>query len=191
MTEGEGKYPDKPWIPADYNETLLVEEILGGKKDLFRLLVERYQQKVHAMGLSFFHNQEDAADFTQDVFIRSYRSLDAFRGQSRFSTWLYRIAYNTAVNSINRRKEYHSLAEEPVTENESPELYILRIAAQEAVRSAVAELPEKFRVCVDLYFFYDCSIKEIGEITGFPENTIKSHVFRGKKLLREKLADEQ
>jgi RNA polymerase sigma-70 factor (ECF subfamily) len=54
----------------------------------------------------------------------------------------------------------------------------------------VAELPERYRVCVDLYFFYDCSIKEIGEITGFPENTIKSHVFRGKKLLREKLVDE-
>ncbi|MDR2701631.1 MAG: sigma-70 family RNA polymerase sigma factor [Spirochaetaceae bacterium] len=191
MTEGEGRYPEKQRIPADFNEPLLVEEILGGRKELFRLLVERYQQKVHAMGLSFFHNQEDAADFTQDVFIRSYRSLATFRGQSRFSTWLYRIAYNTAVNSINRRKEYHSLAEEPVTEDESPELHILRVAAQEAVRSAVAELPEKYRVCVDLYFFYDCSIREIGEITGFPENTIKSHVFRGKKLLREKLADEQ
>jgi RNA polymerase sigma-70 factor (ECF subfamily) len=191
MTEGEGKYPGKQRIPSDFNETLLVEEILGGKKELFRLLVERYQQKVHAMGLSFFHNQEDAADFTQDVFLRSYRSLAAFRGQARLSTWLYRIAYNTAVNNINRRKEYHSLAEEPVTEDESPELHILRIAAQEAVRSAVAELPEKYRVCVDLYFFYDCSIREIGDITGFPENTIKSHVFRGKKLLREKLADER
>jgi len=191
MTEGEGKYPEKPQIPVEFNETLLVEEILGGNKELFRLLVERYQQKVHAMGLSFFHNHEDAADFTQDVFIRSYRSLGAFRGQSRFSTWLYRIAYNTAVNNINRRKEYHSLAEDPITENDSPELYILRAAAQEAVRSAVAELPEKYRVCVDLYFFYDCSIKEIEEITGFPENTIKSHVFRGKKLLREKLAEER
>jgi len=191
MTEEEGKYPDRPQIPDEFNETLLVEEILGGNKELFRLLVERYQQKVHAMGLSFFHNQEDAADFTQDVFIRSYRSLGAFRGQSRLSTWLYRIAYNTAVNNINRRKEYHSLAEEPVTENDNPELHILQIAAQEAVRSAVAELPEKYRICVDLYFFYDCSIKEIEEITGFPENTIKSHVFRGKKLLREKLADER
>jgi RNA polymerase sigma-70 factor (ECF subfamily) len=172
------------------DEILLVEEILNGKKELFRLLVERYQQKVHAMGLSFFHNQEDAADFTQDVFIRSYRSLATFRGQARISTWLYRIAYNTAINSINRRKEYHSLADEPVTEKENPELHILRITAQEAVRSAVAELPEKYRICVDLYFFYDCSIKEIEVITGFPENTIKSHVFRGKKLLRKKLVDE-
>jgi len=190
MTEGNGNDYGKRRIPADVNETLLVEEILAGERELFRLLVERYQQKVHAMGLSFFHNQDDAADFTQDVFLRSYRSLATFRGHARFSTWLYRIAYNTAINNINRRKEYHSLAEEPITE-ESPEHHTLQSAAKEAVRAAVADLPEKYRVCVDLYFFYDCSIKEIERITGFPENTIKSHVFRAKKLLRESLSDEQ
>jgi RNA polymerase sigma-70 factor (ECF subfamily) len=54
----------------------------------------------------------------------------------------------------------------------------------------VAELPEKYRVCVDLYFFYDRSVREIGEITGFPENTVKSHVYRAKKILREKLSGE-
>jgi len=169
-------------------ESLLVEQILSGEKELFRLLIQRYQQKVYAMGISFFHNQEDAADFTQDVFFRSYRSLASFRGHSRFSTWLYRIAYNTAVNGINRRKEFQSLAEDPFT-NEGPEQQTLKNAAAEAVRSAVEELPEKYRICVDLYFFYGSSIKEIEVITGFPENTVKSHVFRAKKLLREKLVD--
>jgi RNA polymerase sigma-70 factor (ECF subfamily) len=191
--ESAPEHPNKTGKPqfAGFfeEETLLVEQILSGEKDLFRLLIQRYQQKVHAMGLSFFHNQDDAADFTQDVFIRSYRSLASFRGHSRFSTWLYRIAYNTAVNGINRRKEYQSLSEEPLTE-EGPEQEALRHDAVQAVRSAVAELPEKYRICVDLYFFYDCSIREIERITGFPENTVKSHVFRAKKLLREKLNDE-
>jgi RNA polymerase sigma-70 factor (ECF subfamily) len=164
----------------------VVEGVLAGDKEMFRLLVQRYQQKVHSMGLSFFHNQDDADDFTQDVFIRSYRSLDTFRGQARFSTWLYRIAYNTAINSINRRKDYHSLAEEPITE-EGPEQHALENAAKEAVRFAVADLPEKYRICVDLCFFYGCSVKEITVITGFPENTVKSHVFRAKKILRETL----
>jgi RNA polymerase sigma-70 factor (ECF subfamily) len=168
-------------------ESLLVEQILSGEKELFRLLIQRYQQKIHAMGVSFFCNEEDAADFTQDVFIRCYKCLASFCGYSRFSTWLYRIAYNTAVNRINRRKEYHSLAEDPVSED-SPEQQTLRLAAAEAVRMAVAELPEKYRICVDLFFFYDCSIKEIEVITGFPENTVKSHIFRAKKLLREKLS---
>ena len=170
-------------------ESLLVEQILAGEKELFRLLVQQYQQKVHAMGMSFFHNEEDASDFTQDVFIRCYRNLSSFRGCSQFSTWLYRIAYNAAINGINRRKEYQSLAEEPLSEV-SPEQQVLRSAAAEAVRLAVAELPEKYRICVDLYFFYDCAIKEIEVITGFPENTVKSHVFRAKKLLREKLSDD-
>jgi RNA polymerase sigma-70 factor (ECF subfamily) len=172
----------------ELDETLLVDQIVSGQKDLFRLLVNRYQEKVHAMGLSFFHNPEDAADFVQDVFIKAYRSLASFKSRSRFSTWLYRIGYNTGINGLNRRREYHSLAEDPVSA-EDPELQVLERAARQAVKDAVAELPEKYRVCIDLYFFYGCSIKEVEEITGFPENTVKSHVFRAKKLLRENLAE--
>jgi RNA polymerase sigma-70 factor (ECF subfamily) len=168
------------------DEAILVDQILSGQKDLFRLFIDYYQRQVHAMGISFFRNAEDAADFTQEVFIKAYRNLASFRGRSRFSTWLYRIAYNTAVNGINRRREYQSLAEEPLVED-GPEQQALRRAAQQAVKDAVAELPEKCRICVDLFFFYDCSVREIGEITGLPGNTIKSHVFRAKKLLREKL----
>jgi RNA polymerase sigma-70 factor (ECF subfamily) len=169
------------------DEPFLISQIVEGHKEIFRLLVKRYQQAVHSIGLSFFRNAEDAADFTQDVFLKAYRSLASFRGKARFSTWLYRIAYNTAVNGITRRKEYRSLAEEaPGTEN-TPEQQVLRMAVKDAVMQAVRELPEKYRVCVDLFFFYDRSVREIRVITGFPENTIKSHVFRAKKLLREKL----
>ena len=176
------------FFQGDDDDRLVVSQIICGQKELFRLLVKRHEQAVYGMGMSFFRNSEDAADFTQDVFIRAYKSLASFRGHARFSTWLYRIAYNAAINGINRRKEYHSLVEDPLTED-GPEHRILRIAAAQAVRSAVEELPEKYRICVDLYFFYDCSIKEIEVITGFPENTVKSHVFRAKKLLREKLSD--
>jgi RNA polymerase sigma-70 factor (ECF subfamily) len=173
---------------AELDESLLVSQIAAGEQDLFRLLVSRYQREVHAMGLSFFHNREDAADFTQDVFIKAYGNLGRFRGSARFSTWLYRIAYNTAVNGITRRKEYRSLAEEDAPRDErTPEGLTIREAARTAVQNAVAELPEKYRICVDLFFFYDRSLREIGEITGIPENTVKSHVFRAKKLLRKEL----
>jgi RNA polymerase sigma-70 factor (ECF subfamily) len=172
------------------DETLLIGQIVSGQKELFRLLVHRYQQAVHSIGLSFFRNVEDTADFVQDVFLKAFRNLASFQGKSRFSTWLYRIAYNTAVNGVTRRKEYRSLAgdDEPETEN-TPEEQVLKAAAKDAVREAVRELPEKYRICVDLFFFYDRSVKEIGVITGLPENTIKSHVFRAKKLLRKKLGD--
>ena len=141
------------------------------------------------MGMSFFRNAEDASDFTQEVFLKTFRNLSRFEGRSRFSTWLYKIAYNTAINSITRKKEYHSLVEdETVSDNDTPERGVLRGLARDAVLEAITELPERFRVCVDLFFFYDRSYQEIEAITGYPVNTIKSHVFRAKKILREKLS---
>jgi RNA polymerase sigma-70 factor (ECF subfamily) len=174
--------------PEPLEDDFLVTQIVSGQKERFRFLVRKYERVIYGMGISFFHNADDAADFTQDVFLKAYRNLANFEGRSRFSTWLYRIAYNTAVNSVNRRREYQSLVEEEqVIDGDTPERNLLRNASRDAVREAVAELPERFRICVDLFFFYERSYQEIEAITGFPVNTIKSHVFRAKKLLRDRL----
>jgi RNA polymerase sigma-70 factor (ECF subfamily) len=172
------------------DDQMIVAQIVSGQKELFRLLINRHEQAVYGMGLSFFRNADDASDFTQDVFLKVFRNLSRFEGRSRFSTWLYKIAYNTAVNGVTRQKEYHSLAEdEPVSEKDTPERNTLRALVRKAVSEAVGDLPDRYRVCVDLFFFYDRSYQEIEAITGYPVNTIKSHVFRAKKLLREKLED--
>ncbi|MDR1904508.1 MAG: sigma-70 family RNA polymerase sigma factor [Treponema sp.] len=172
------------------DDRMIVELIVSGQKELFRLLINRYEQAVYGMGNGFFHNPEDISDFTQEVFLKVFRNLARFEGRSRFSTWLYKIAYNTAVNSVTRKKDYRSLAEdEAAAEEDSPERKLLRETARQAVMEAVSMLPERYRICVDLFFFYDRSYQEIEAITGFPVNTIKSHVFRAKKILREKLGD--
>jgi RNA polymerase sigma-70 factor (ECF subfamily) len=178
-------------VDSGFNDQLVVRQVVTEQKDLFRLLVRRHEKAVYGMGMSFFRNAEDASDFTQDVFLKAYRNLSSFEGRSRFSTWLYKIAYNTAVNEVNRRKEYHSLTEDDTnslfsTDN-NPERAALRNAARDAIKAAITELPERFRLCIDLFFFYDRSYNEIEVITGIPVNTIKSHVFRAKGLLREKL----
>ncbi|MCL2190934.1 MAG: sigma-70 family RNA polymerase sigma factor [Treponema sp.] len=177
----------------DYSDRLIVDQILSGQKDLFRLLVRRYERSVYGMGMGFFRNAEDARDFAQEVFLKVYRNLSAFEGRSRFSTWLYKIAYNTALNGVNRRKEYRSLAEGSdeieASGDDTPEQILLRKAAKEAVLASLRELPERYRICIDMFFFYELSYQEIEVITGFPVNTIKSHVFRAKKLLRGKLED--
>ncbi|MDR3129980.1 MAG: sigma-70 family RNA polymerase sigma factor [Treponema sp.] len=176
--------------PSNGDDHLIVAQIVSGKKEKFRILLRRHERAVYGMGLSFFHNAEDALDFTQDVFLKAFKNLSRFEGRSRFSTWLYRIAYNTAVNGVNRRREYRSLAEEnSEADMDTPERKALREAARGAVLEAVRELPERYRSCVDLFFFYDRSYQEIEAITGFPLNTIKSHVFRAKKLLKDKLED--
>ena len=173
-----------------FSDQLIVDLTVAGQKDLFRLLVRRYERAVYGMGLSFFRNEEDASDFSQEVFLKVFRNLSRFERRSRFSTWLYRIAYNTAVNGVNRRKEYRSLAEweAEADDGNSPENVLIRNAARDAVLVSMRELPERYRACIDLFFFYGLSYREIEEITGFPVNTIKSHVFRAKKLLRERLA---
>ena len=177
----------------DLDDQMIVAEVVSGQKELFRLLVNRHEKKVYAMGLSFFRNTDDASDFTQEVFLKVYRNLSSFEGRSRFSTWLYAIAYNTAVNNVARKpdSQYTSLAdaEDITVDADTPERQSLRQALRASVREAVWDLPERYRVCVDLFFFYERTYQEIESITGYPVNTIKSHVFRAKKLLREKLAD--
>ncbi|MDR1072123.1 MAG: sigma-70 family RNA polymerase sigma factor [Treponema sp.] len=173
-----------------FDEALLVAEIVSGKKDLFRFLVTRYERHVYGMGMSFLRNEDDALDFTQEVFLKVFKGLTNFEGRSRFSTWLYKVAYNTAINSAHRKKEFHSLAEdEQAGDFDTPEQGAMRLLAKSAVREAVQSLPDRYRICIDLFFFYDRSYNEIEAITGFPVNTIKSHVFRAKKVLREKLRD--
>jgi RNA polymerase sigma-70 factor, ECF subfamily len=174
---------------GDDEDRIIAAQIISGQKELFRLLIKKHERAVYGMGMSFFHNSEDASDFTQEVFLKVFSNLSRFEGRARFSTWLYKIAYNTAINSVTRMKEYQSLVEDEIAgDNDTPEREFLKNLARDAVLEAVIDLPKRYRVCVDLFFFYDRSYEEIEVITGYPVNTVKSHVFRAKKILREKLA---
>ncbi|AEE15966.1 sigma-70 family RNA polymerase sigma factor [Treponema brennaborense] len=172
-------------------DIFLARAAAAGNSAAFAELVALYRRRVAALGMSFFKNQSDTEDFVQDVFIKAYTKLATFRGDSLFSTWLTRIAYNTAVNSIKRRKEYLPIADENALFDLdwTPEERQLRRITVEAVREAMAELPKRFAMCLDMYFFYDMAYSEICEVIGLPMNTVKSHIFRAKKILREKLAD--
>lgn len=177
-------------------EDLSDEEILGlildGDTEAFSLLVRRHRGRVYRLGYSFFHDPDEAEDFTQDVFVKAYLALGSFKGRAKFSTWLLRIAYNTAINKKTRRREVLPLDPDyeipggPATE----ELHLAAETAR-AVREAMAELPPRQALCIELFFYYDLKYSEISEITGFPVNTIKSHVFRAKRHLRERLGAEK
>jgi RNA polymerase sigma-70 factor (ECF subfamily) len=169
----------------------LVKRVLDGDNLAFAQLISLYERKIRAMGYSFFKNTTDTDDFVQDVFLRIYTNLSSFRGDSQFSTWLIRVAYNTAINAKNRRKEYCSLAEnfDMIDPDYGPEETQLRKFTALAVHEAIKELPENYSISLDMYFFYDFSYNEISVITGLPVNTVKSNVFRAKKLLKLKLED--
>ena len=134
-------------------------------------------------------NADMADDIAQEALVRAYVASGSFKGLSSFRTWLFRIAYTTAVNSIKRRKEYLPLADETLLwdRDYTPEELQIRRLTIETVRDSIKELPQRFALCLDMYFFYDMAYGEICEVTGLPLNTVKSHIFRAKKLLKEKL----
>ena len=175
----------------EISDKTLISLIQKGNTNAFGLLVSKYQLRVKSLGKSFFRNETDAEDFVQDVFLKVYTSLDSFRGDAQFSTWLMRIAYNTAINSVKRAKEYLPLNDGFEIEDSSlnPEERQLKKLTVQAVRETLKEIPEKFAVCLDLYFFYDFSYTDISEMLDLPINTVKSHIFRAKKLMKAKLED--
>ncbi len=166
----------------------IVALVLRGETALFRELVVRHQGRVHFTGMRFFRNEDDARDFTQEVFVKAYTALGSFRGESKFGSWLLRIAFNHAVNQKRTARETAGIESDRLASAyPGPEAQSLRAEVMEAISSALASLPEKYRICIDFFFFLGLSYGEIGDITGFPVNTIKSHVFRAKQMLRDAL----
>ncbi len=176
-------------IITERRDASLIKTSLAGDSKSFARLMSFYKRRIHAIGISFFKNETDAEDFMQEVFIKVYTKLETFRGESSFSTWITAIAYTTAINAKNRRKEYLPLAnEEEIKDLDySPEKKEIRRITAMSIREAIKELPETAAQCIELYFFYEQSHAEISRITGLPINTIKSHIFRAKKILKEKL----
>lgn len=170
----------------------LIRQSVAGNKDAFAKLMTLYKVRIFNFGKTFFHNDADSEDFVQDVFMKVFTHLDTFQGNSMFSTWLMKIAYTTAINSVNRKKETSTIADETIIPDNAgitPEEMQIRKITKIAIQEAISELPEKYATCVEMYFYYDIPYQEISEITEFPVNTIKSHIFRAKKLLKNKLED--
>ena len=155
----------------------------------FAELVRRHQGKVRGLLLRLCSNRTLADDLSQEVFLRAYRGLVGFEGRSRFSTWLYRIAYNVYLNHRTRTRELVEL----------PRGYERRVATADPVsgpgrhdlrkdlEAAIETLPERYRAVVVLYYLEEVSYPEIAEILGVPLGTVKTHLHRAKKLLRERM----
>mgnify|MGYP001174289795 FL=1 len=170
----------------------IIARVLDGDADAFGALVRRYQRRILRHGYGFFKDADEAEDFAQDVFVKAYVGLAGFKGRSSFSTWLTRIAYNAGINAKRKAGRYEPLDSEPVDSRTlSPEDAHIRAETAEALRAAMAALPEKYAVCLDLYFREGMRYEDISASTGFPVNTIKSHVFRAKRDLRKALGAEE
>lgn len=173
---------------SDLGDAELIRKVIEGERECFAVLVARYQRQVLALGMSFFRDAVEAEDFSQEVFLRAYRKLGSFEGRSKFSTWLLRIGYNLGINSLSRGRRTESLPDGfEAPDWVTPEDERIAAEARDEVNRAVAELPPEAAVCVEMSFYQGLSYAEVSDATGMPVNTIKSHVFRAKKRLRERL----
>jgi RNA polymerase sigma-70 factor (ECF subfamily) len=176
----------------------LIARVLAGDEASYGTLVTRYRDYVYTIAVRIVGNDEDAEDVAQEAFVRAYRALPRFRGDSKFSSWLYRIATNRALTHLKRRRsraltvdiESGSHVEADVIDDGrgqelSPELMVRDGEFRRAVRAAVLALPEQYRVVVTLFYLEERSYKEVAATLGIPMGTLKTHLHRARALLRD------
>ncbi len=178
-------------------EQEIIQEILSGNINQYKLLVEKYQQMVFRTALGFVHSKEDAEDITQDVFIKAYTSLSTFKGESEFSTWLYRITLNTAINFSNKNKFkmlYDDIenALSGIFNRASDEKSIQQqLEANENTRKiekAINSLKEKQKTAFILSKYEELPQKRIAEIMKTSEGAVEQLLQRAKSNLQKKLS---
>ncbi len=169
----------------DQGDQDAVRAFQRGEKEAFDRLVLKYQRMVYRICFRYTGNHPDADDLAQEVFVRAYRGLEGFRSESRFSTWLYRIALNAGMNWISSRKASATLPENLADTSPSPLDRLSREQATLELRRAIERLPEKQRATLLLRVDQELSHKEIAEIMGSPVGTVKANLFFALANLRK------
>jgi RNA polymerase sigma-70 factor (ECF subfamily) len=185
------RQPNEGVAPAEdaWSDQALIDAIVKrGSQHHFRALMERHKHRVHHIALSVLGPGQDAGaqDVTQDVFVRLHERLGSYRGESSFTTWLYRLAFNQAIDQQRRNKRHAGvpleLVPEPVSVAEPTD-----DAVMSQVRSAVNRLPQTQRIMVHLHYWLGFRMREIAEVLGCPENTVKVYVSRARARLADDL----
>jgi RNA polymerase sigma-70 factor (ECF subfamily) len=166
----------------------IIKQVILGDTASFKVIIDRYQKQIYGIGMRFFRNEDDSLDFVQEVFISAYKSIKEFRGRSPFRFWLVRIAYNHGINQVQSRKMESDISDLAIpARGSTPEDAHFAGEVKALLLGAVENLPERYKISLDLYFFLGLSYRQIHDITGVPVNTIKSDVLRAKQILRDTL----
>lgn len=187
-------------------DQLLVERVQKGEKRAFDVLVQKYQHKIVSLISRYVSDPSEALDVAQEAFIKAYRALKNFRGDSAFYTWMYRIAINTAKNHLvaqSRRPPSSDIdaqdaeqfqVETRLKDRGSPEHELLRAEIEQTIHAAISDLPEDLRVAITLREMEGMSYEEIATTMECPIGTVRSRIFRAREAidnrLRPLLADD-
>lgn len=183
-------------------ESAVVRAVLDGDVNAFEMLVREYEKNVYNLALRMVGNSEDAADMSQEAFIKAYNSLNSFRGDSKFSVWLYRIVSNVCLDFIRSRKRKQTVSLSVEDDNgedveldiaddtQSPERLMDKQLTRDAVRRGLASLPPGQRQILLLREIQGLSYDEIAEVLNVEAGTVKSRIFRARKKLSAFLLED-
>ena len=184
---------------SDTTDAELVERVQQGDKRAFDLLVSKYQNKIFVIISRFISDQAEVYDVAQDTFIKAYRALPNFRGDSQFYTWIYRIAINTAKNYLTakgRRPPASDIDSQEaesfgigaaLKENASPEKLLMRDELKKVIFSTIEQLPDDLKTAITLREMEGLSYEEIAESMGCPVGTVRSRIFRAREAIDESI----
>lgn len=189
-------------MSADVSDLSLVRRVQRGDKGAFDALVLKYQHKVVKLVMRYMRNPVDAEDVAQEAFVKAYRALPQFRGDSAFYTWLYRIAINTAKNALVSRDrspiDYALNLQNPdesyemharLKDSETPEALVLTDEIRATVNSAIEALPEDLRTAIVLREIEGLSYEEIADAMECPVGTVRSRIFRAREAIDRRLRE--
>lgn len=176
------------------DEKQLIQEVLEGIPNAFSTLIDRYKRLVSHIVFKIVKSNEDRQDIAQDVFIKVYQNLADFKGDCKLSSWIGRIAYNTSLNHIGKKREelLEDLAEDFSLDGIADSSVLPDEAAtnsnmSEILKQEISRLPAPYNVIISLYHLDELTYQEIAQVTGMPDGTVKSYLFRARQQLKERL----
>lgn len=173
------------------DDKIYIQQVLDGKTSSFTYLVNNYKDMVFTVCFRILRQREDAEDVAQTVFLKAFNNLHSFKGDSKFSTWLYTIAYRTSISKTQIKKVdtvHQDFLMENATDDSFPQLEELKDQEQQLyVQKAIEKLPEIDGVIITLFYIEECSIQEIVDITELSEANVKVKLYRSRKQLKTNL----
>lgn len=174
-----------------YSDAYYISRIKEGDAECFGCLLDRYSRRIFALIVRIVENREDAEEITQDVFLKVFKTLASFKAECSFSTWIYRIAWNTAVSETRRKKDNFLPLEENLTSDDAPESSLFsddddaekHHRQLELLDKALTQLPTDERAMILLFYKDEKTIEELAIITGLTEANVKVKLFRIRKRL--------
>ena len=176
-------------MKTERSDDELVRATLGGEREAFDELVERYQGKIYNVALSVTGRREDALDATQNAFLNAYDHLDRFNSEYRFFSWIYRIGLNESLRLLRDRRESSLEETDLPSPKAGPERQVEGRETGRAIRRALMQLAPDLRAVIVLRHFHGLSYAEMAEVVGVPPKTVKSRLFTARRELRHRLTE--